>query len=77
MNRRDFPWGRITVLLAGATVIALLYVLLTETDLAGLLRDPQALHRWVRDVGWLGPVALMGLMTLAIVVSPLPSAPIA
>jgi len=65
------------VLFVGAAAIALLYVLFTKTELALLLTDPQALHRWVRDVGWLGPVALMGLMALAIVVSPLPSAPIA
>lgn len=77
MGLRDFLWRRMALLLAGAAAIALLYVLLTEIDLAGLLTDWQALHRWVRDIGWVGPVALMGLMALAIVVSPLPSAPIA
>ncbi len=77
MNLREFPWRRMVVLFVGAAAIALLYVLFTKTELALLLTDPQALHRWVRDVGWLGPVALMGLMALAIVVSPLPSAPIA
>ena len=77
MNLREFPWRRMVVLFVGAAAISLLYVLFTKTELALLLTDPQALHRWVRDVGWLGPVALMGLMALAIVVSPLPSAPIA
>lgn len=58
-------------------MIVVLFFLLAETDLAKMLGDPQALRQWVQDIGWLGPVALMGLMALAIVISPLPSAPIA
>jgi len=77
MSLRELPWQRMAVLIVGAAVIAFVSVLLAETELAGLLRDPQALHRWVQDVGWPGPAVLIGLMALAVVASPLPSAPIA
>jgi uncharacterized membrane protein YdjX (TVP38/TMEM64 family) len=58
-------------------MIAVLFFLMAETELAKMLGEPEALRQWVEDIGWLGPAALMGLMTLAIVLSPLPSAPIA
>jgi uncharacterized membrane protein YdjX (TVP38/TMEM64 family) len=58
-------------------MIAVLFFLMAETELAKMLGEPEALRQWVEDIGWLGPAALIGLMTLAIVLSPLPSAPIA
>ncbi len=51
--------------------------LIWATDLPAMMRDPDRLHEWVDGLGWWGPAALMGLMALAIVASPLPSAPIA
>ncbi|MFT5221590.1 MAG: putative membrane protein YdjX (TVP38/TMEM64 family), partial [Gammaproteobacteria bacterium] len=39
--------------------------------------DGNSLRNWFADSGWLGPVAVIALMTVAVVISPLPSAPIA
>ena len=69
--------GRVAVLaalaLAGA---ALPWLLWGAPDLAARL-DPAVLERWAASAGALGPMVFVGLMTLAVVASPLPSAPIA
>ncbi len=39
--------------------------------------DAQAVARWVEGLGPFGPLAIIALMTLAVVASPIPSAPIA
>ena len=77
MKPRSGPRLRITILLLAAAMIAVIFFLLAETDLAKMLGEPEALRQWVEEIGWLGPAALIGLMALAIVISPLPSAPIA
>ena len=41
-----------------------------------LLSDGAALRRWFEDLGIWGPVAVIGAMVVAILVSPIPSAPI-
>ncbi len=68
---------RIGLLALAAIAVAVGYGLLADTDLAAMLNDPESLRLWVARIGWLGPAALMGVLALAIVVSPLPSAPIA
>lgn len=57
--------------------LAALYWLLHETALIGDLLDPGLLKSRVLAFGLWGPLAVVGLMALAIVFSPLPSAPIA
>ncbi|WP_300514256.1 TVP38/TMEM64 family protein [Aliiroseovarius sp.] len=39
--------------------------------------DPEKLTPWIAGLGPIGPLAVIGLMTLAVVASPIPSAPIA
>lgn len=77
MNTHITLKRRLAVLIAAAGVITVSFLLLTETGLAAMLSEPQALRQWVQDIGWPGPAVLMGLMAFAIVISPLPSAPIA
>lgn len=48
-----------------------------ETDLLQRLTDPQRLERFIVAAGVFGPLAIVLLLALAIVASPLPSAPIA
>ncbi len=55
--------------------IVCLYVVVQETSLQDILR-PEKLTSILRDLGLAGPFALMGLMTLAVVVSPIPSLPL-
>jgi len=65
------------LLLALAGSIAIAFWILRGTEWAMALGDADELHRKVDGLGRAGPLALIGLMALAIVVSPLPSAPIA
>lgn len=67
-------------LLAVAAILALLvaaYWLLHETGALNTLLDGEALRQDIAQLGNWGPLAVIGLMTLAIMVSPIPSAPIA
>jgi uncharacterized membrane protein YdjX (TVP38/TMEM64 family) len=52
-----------------------LYVLIQFTSLQDFLA-PEKLTSILRDLGVAGPFVLMGLMTLAVVVSPIPSLPL-
>lgn len=65
--------GVMVLLLALAGV----YWALTATGAKDLLLDAAALRRFVAALDPWGPLAVIGLMTLAVVVSPIPSAPIA
>ena len=61
-------------------LLGLLILVLARPDLAGLdidLPERDDLRLWIDAAGLLGPVLVVALMTLAIVASPLPSAPIA
>lgn len=60
-----------TVVLAGS------YWLLHATGVLDAILDPDILRGRVADMGGWGPLAVVGLMTLAILISPIPSAPIA
>ncbi len=53
------------------------YILLARTDLLDSLMDSSHLKERIRDLGIMGPLAVIGLLALAIVISPIPSAPIA
>jgi uncharacterized membrane protein YdjX (TVP38/TMEM64 family) len=70
---------RIRILIAGVLVLALVavYRLLQETGAMAILLDGHALRQFVMGLGLAGPLAIVALMMLAILVSPIPSAPIA
>ncbi|MEX2198109.1 MAG: TVP38/TMEM64 family protein [Burkholderiales bacterium] len=70
---------RIRILLAGGLVLALVaaYWVLQETGAMAIILDGHALRQFIVGLGAAGPLAVIGLMTLAILVSPIPSAPIA
>ncbi|MGY3436645.1 MULTISPECIES: TVP38/TMEM64 family protein [unclassified Marinovum] len=67
---------RISLLIA----FGLLFVIAAFPELVGLdsvLPERADMRRWIDAAGALGPVLVVALMTLAVVASPLPSAPIA
>ena len=73
---------RAAVLKLCAGVLAVLalvaaYWVLRETGVLGTIVDEQRLRAWIGDLGAWGPLSVVALMTLAILVSPIPSAPIA
>lgn len=57
--------------------LAVVYFLLANSSLSGLFSDMELLIVAARSWGTLGPLLFIGLMILAIVFNPLPSAPIA
>jgi uncharacterized membrane protein YdjX (TVP38/TMEM64 family) len=60
------------------TLIGLLaYVALVAIGAGEMLADVGALRDTLSATGWYGPLAVVALMTIAVVLSPLPSAPIA
>ncbi len=64
----------------GVILLALLvagYEALAHFGLLEIVADRTALERWIADLGVFGPIAIIGTMTVAIVFSPIPSAPIA
>jgi uncharacterized membrane protein YdjX (TVP38/TMEM64 family) len=71
----DRPSRKAALLTGGA--LALGAALLTLGYLYAPEIDPAWLERTVTGLGLFGPIALIGLMVLAIVISPIPSGPIA
>jgi len=57
--------------------LAVVYFLLVNSSLGGFFSDMELLIFKARSWGFLGPLLFIGLMVLAIVFNPLPSAPIA
>jgi uncharacterized membrane protein YdjX (TVP38/TMEM64 family) len=67
--------NRIGKIILVLLIIAGLYGLLQYTSLLEVF-NPETLTTLLQDLGVAGPFALMGLMTLAVVVSPIPSLPL-
>lgn len=70
---------RVRILAAIAAVLAMAgaYWYLQQSGAMAVIADGDALRRFIAGLGVAGPFAVIGLMTLAILVSPIPSAPIA
>lgn len=69
-----------TKLIAGLAILMLLaaaYWLMQRSGTFALILDGNALRQWIEALGIWGPIAIVGLMTMAILASPIPSAPIA
>lgn len=67
-------------ILVGVLVVAMLlgvYGVLSWTDALTAVTDGPTLERYVVQLGFLGPLAVIGLLSAAIVLNPIPSAPIA
>lgn len=68
---------RVVAALAVVVALAAVYWLLRETGVLATILDGAALRQRVVTLGAAGPLAVIALMVLAIMVSPIPSAPIA
>jgi uncharacterized membrane protein YdjX (TVP38/TMEM64 family) len=69
-----------TKLLVGVAVVAALfgaYGILSRTGALMTIADRPTLERFVIDLGIVGPLVIIGLLATAIVMNPIPSAPIA
>ncbi|WP_300499303.1 TVP38/TMEM64 family protein [Marinobacter sp.] len=58
-------------------VLAATYWVMLETGALATVTNKVALREWIDQLGYWGPVGIIGLMIMAIVLSPIPSAPIA
>lgn len=77
MNARTKLAASALLIVLLAALLAGLYWLLRETGALASILDTDALQARVTRMGAWGPAAIVALMTLAILVSPIPSAPIA
>ena len=70
-------WCRIAAGAAVLIAIAAAYLWLWQSGTLEMLRDEPALMETIRGLGIWGPVGIVALIATAIVVSPVPSAPVA
>lgn len=70
-------WLKLCAALCAVLALVAAYWLLRETGVLGTIVDEQRLRAWIGDLGAWGPFAVVSLMMLAILVSPIPSAPVA
>ena len=73
------PGARVRLLTAVTLLLALAgtYLLLKETGALAVMLDGKAVRAYIMDLGMMGPLAVVALIALAVLVSPLPSAPVA
>jgi uncharacterized membrane protein YdjX (TVP38/TMEM64 family) len=76
-SAQALSWRRIAAGAAVVTAIVAAYLWLWQSGTLETLRDEQALTDAIRRLGMWGPVAIVTLIATAIVVSPVPSAPVA
>jgi uncharacterized membrane protein YdjX (TVP38/TMEM64 family) len=76
-QRSGIPWARIGIGVAIIGALAALYALLSWSGALDTLTNGPLLRERIEQLGWIGPFAVIALMTGAIVLSPIPSAPIA
>lgn len=74
---RHRPGAHIVIGCLIVVALAVAYLALSETGMLALLMDRATIEARIAGLGVLGPVAVVALMTISIVISPIPSAPIA
>lgn len=67
-----FLWSIVALVVAGTA-----YWVNQNTNILQSISNPDTVKQFVADLGLFGPIAIIALMTIAVVFSPLPSAPIA
>ncbi len=67
------------ILLIGLFVLALVsaYYVLKEFGILAIVTDADQLRVWISQLGYGGPITIIALMAIAIIINPIPSAPIA
>ena len=68
-------WLKLCAALLVALALVAAYLALRETGLLGTIIDEERLRGRIEELGAWGPLAVIALMILAILVSPIPSAP--
>ena len=71
------PLIKLSIFIALACLGLAIYFVLDASDILRVLRDGKVIQEYISATGNFGPVVIILLMTTAILISPLPSAPIA
>lgn len=71
------PLQKALILLGLACLGMIVFSVLENSGVLSVMQDGKAIQRYIETMGVFGPILVVLLMTLAILVSPLPSAPIA
>lgn len=69
--------ARITTGFLLLALVVAAYLVIRRSELFSLLTEGEKLRSFCLDAGWYGPFVVIGLLIVAVVVSPLPSAPVA
>ena len=75
--RVQLPAHKVIITVAVLVVLTVLYLALVDSDYLRLFTEPKVLVANIQDMGIFGPILIIGLMSIAIVLNPLPSAPVA
>ncbi|MEN8132494.1 MAG: VTT domain-containing protein [Pseudomonadota bacterium] len=68
---------RILVIALAVLSLGFVYYLLKESGLLAIVSDADFLRGWISGLGYWGPLGIIVLMAIAIIINPIPSAPIA
>jgi uncharacterized membrane protein YdjX (TVP38/TMEM64 family) len=71
------PVLKISLTVAVLIVLTGIYLALADSEYLRLFTEPNMLVTNIRDMRILGPILIIGLMSVAVVLNPLPSAPVA
>ena len=71
------PVLKLTITAAVLIALTVIYLALADSEYLRLFAEPNMLVANIRDMGMFGPMLIIGLMSIAIVLNPLPSAPVA
>lgn len=70
-------WLKLCAGILAVLALVAAYWALSETGMLGTIVDEEAVRRRIEELGAWGPLVVIALMVIAILVSPIPSAPIA
>lgn len=68
---------RICILVIFVLALVAVYYFLQEHEILSAITDADRLRAWIADLGYIGPITITALMAIAIIINPIPSAPIA
>ena len=77
-DKRTNPiYLRIFLLVLFVLAIVAVYFILKEFGIIDIITDVDRLRIWIFELGYVGPLTIIALMAIAVIINPIPSAPIA
>ena len=76
-NKKSYSIRRLIYVVIILLLLIALYAFLYQTGALAFLENSEELIPWIEEQGAIGPLFIIGLMMIAIIMSPIPSAPIA